>query len=252
MKRIKNGGFTLVELLAVIVILGLVMTLALPIYSSVYNTIKNTTYNNKIKTVRMAALDYAANTYVKDSVKERYHTTREDGDWCRTIYVADLIRAGFIQSDSNYDDFIADVYTGDSLGFNSKTAYLGGSVRIGASTVSLCYNMNTLSVDAILTKDLANGVFYHKGETVRYFEDNNYYTFRIVSDDFIYNELLTKVLKALRNGETSVNYEGTNIGLSDTFDASITNYSENDEAFMKAFNLLIKKNFLTKLADCNH
>ena len=256
MKKSENSGFTLVELLAVMVLLGLVMTLALPIYGSVYNTIKNTTYTNKIKTVRMAALDYSANSYVKDLVKQAYHKNKTDGDWCRTVYVADLIRAGYIQSDDKYKDFITDLYTGGSLGHNSLTYNTEDPEDteglISGSTVSLCYCMDSLSVDAYLTKDLALDQEYHKGETVRYIEDGDYYSFRVVSEDFIYNEILTKVRNALKNNESSITYEGKSINLAESFDFTITDYSESNPQFIKGLNLLIKKNFLSKLTECNH
>ena len=244
MKMKNNSGFTLVELLAVMVLLGFVMTLALPIYSSVYNTIKNTTYINTIKTIRMAALDYSANSYVKDEVKNSYHVTGSN-DWCKTVNVGDLIKAGYLKSDNDYNDQITDLYTGLPLGYNS----LHNDIY-EESTMSLCYCMNSLSVEAYLTKDLAPGQFYHKGETVRFFETSGYYKFRIVSNDFSYDELLGAVIKALKKGEYSVTYEGESFDLSSF--SSITDYSTENTTFITTFNALIKLKYLSKEAACNH
>ena len=55
----KKYGFTIPELLAVIVIIGILITIATASYTTISNNMKQKTYDNKIDLVRTKALDYA-------------------------------------------------------------------------------------------------------------------------------------------------------------------------------------------------
>lgn len=247
MKFNKNKGFTLVEMLATVVILGLIMIVALPLYSSVYNSIKATTYLNTLKTVKVAALDYGSNTYVKDSIKRlSYKTDSTKYDWCKTVNIMDLIKAGYIKSDSNKFEEITDVYTGYQIGYNS----LYDEKTVDVSTMSLCYCKDTLDIDAFLTKDLASGQIYIAGEYIRVVKRNDYYTFRYVDKSFMYDDLYATVIKALKRGDSKCTYEGTELKFGSAF-AGITDYDPNNYALNEKFDYFVIDKF-TSASKCNH
>jgi len=59
---LKNKGFTLVELLAVIAILGLVLIIATPIVSSMINSTRESLHNSGIASLEGALTDYMLDT----------------------------------------------------------------------------------------------------------------------------------------------------------------------------------------------
>ncbi|MDD2409370.1 MAG: prepilin-type N-terminal cleavage/methylation domain-containing protein [Bacilli bacterium] len=61
-------GFTLVETITAIIILSMIIIIAMPAYNGIDKTIKETTYNNKIKSIESATLKYA-NVYWLDDIK---------------------------------------------------------------------------------------------------------------------------------------------------------------------------------------
>lgn len=63
-----RNGFTLVETITAIIILSMIMIIAIPAYNGIDKTIKETTYNNKIKSIESATLKYA-NEYWLDEIK---------------------------------------------------------------------------------------------------------------------------------------------------------------------------------------
>lgn len=65
----KNKGFTLPELLAVIVVLALIIGIALPTYGAVSKNVKNKTYENKKSAIAIAALKYANDANLNNSTK---------------------------------------------------------------------------------------------------------------------------------------------------------------------------------------
>ncbi len=63
-----KNGFTLVEIISVIVILSLVVIISVPAYSEMSSAIKTTTYNNKISAINSSTLKYAS-AYLLDDIK---------------------------------------------------------------------------------------------------------------------------------------------------------------------------------------
>ena len=79
----KNKGFTIPELLAVIVILGILMTVAIASYNGISKKVKENNFTQKINYLQEKAYEYASDNNVKSA----------------TISVAHLIELGYIAAD---------------------------------------------------------------------------------------------------------------------------------------------------------
>ena len=101
-----NKGFTLVELIAVVVILSLIAIITTPAYDSISNNIKTRNYESKKSTIKAHTLSYVEK-YLKN---EAY-----DGTKSKTLCfsVNYLIRNGIISSDSETDEYIENNVTGE-------------------------------------------------------------------------------------------------------------------------------------------
>ena len=245
----NNKGFTLVEILAVIIILGIIMIVALPTYSSVYNAIRLTTHLNNIKTIRSAALDYGSNSYIKDTVKNLHDNTSKETsskDWCKTISISNLIQAGYLTSDTDELDQITDVFTGTAMGYNLQNRYTGAPL----DGVALCYCSEKLDIEAYVIKDLAVGQIYHKGEYIRNYVNDELYEFKELKVSFIYNDVFKKIVNA--RTKSSVDIEGINIELKDTFDGITSDFTINNTTLVNKINKLIFNSKLVNESTCKH
>ena len=61
----NNKGFTFVELLSVIVVLGIIVLIAMPVYNSVRSRLEKRNYENKIKLIEVAAAKYSEDTNIE-------------------------------------------------------------------------------------------------------------------------------------------------------------------------------------------
>ena len=204
---------------------------------------------NTIKTIRSSALDYGSNTTVKDYIKTLSATG--GSDWCRTVYISDLIKSGYLKSD-NYYDQITDLYSGEPIGYNSLTNPFSSDSndKTYMSTVSICYCKDTLDIDAFVTKDLGMNRTYVAGEYIRVLNGSDKYSFKYVSRDFFFFFVLSGVIKALKNSSYTYTYDGLTLNLSEDF-MGVTNFSKDDATFMSKFNKLIADKF-TSFEKCNH
>lgn len=82
-----KNGFTLVELLATIVIIGLIAIIMIPGFSNISGTLKETNRDNKIVMIRHAALNFAENK--KDEIKN-------SADGCVSYKIEELIKEGYL------------------------------------------------------------------------------------------------------------------------------------------------------------
>ena len=62
----KNKGFTLVEVIMVVVILGIIIGIAVPSYIAISNNIKTKNYEQKIDNIKAKALEYASDYNVEN------------------------------------------------------------------------------------------------------------------------------------------------------------------------------------------
>ena len=84
----KNRGFSIPELLAVIVIIGILATIATASYNGISKSMKEKTYNNKVNLIKTKALEYAA----------------DNGVDVATISVAKLISEGYLDVENETDN----------------------------------------------------------------------------------------------------------------------------------------------------
>lgn len=107
-----NKGFTIVELLSVIVILGLLIIIVTPTYDTVSDNIKLKTYNSRKSEIKSQVISFVED-YAKDVVYNGNNKTI-----CFTPEF--LIRNGIITSDSNKEEYIKNDYTNEKY---SGTTY---------------------------------------------------------------------------------------------------------------------------------
>lgn len=101
-----NKGFTLVELIAVIVILSILMIITTPAYSSISTNIKTRNYESKKSTIKAQTLSYVEK-YMKNDV---YDGPSNNKKICFTVNY--LIQNGIISSDNETDEYIENDITG--------------------------------------------------------------------------------------------------------------------------------------------
>ena len=106
MKKLNNKGFTLVEVLAVLVILVVIMSIAIPNISSSLERSKS-----KQDDARKKILISAAELYVADNKNTVYNNLDGDGEY--RISLDKLVENGYVTEDqvkdSSGDDFKEDI-----------------------------------------------------------------------------------------------------------------------------------------------
>lgn len=88
MKKKNSRGFSIPELLAVIVIMGILVTIATASYNEISRSLKQKTYDNKISLIKTKAIEYAMDNKVDVG----------------TISVATLLQEGYLDMDANLED----------------------------------------------------------------------------------------------------------------------------------------------------
>lgn len=175
--KVKKNGFTLVEILAVLVILAILIALAIPAYVSIMTDVRRDNYKSKITEMEVAANKYGEK--IKDEVKNA-------GVSCYTQEISTLIRRGYLLSESDYEDVIIDPTSNRAFKGFVKTCYCSSVYDIKSFYVE---NFNASSVYHTDDKVLYNDRIYvckfdypgenkginstfadSKGNTHRYFE----------------------------------------------------------------------------------
>ena len=131
----KKKGFTLVELLAVIAILGILALLVTPAVMAIRKSILTSTLKSKINTIDNAAADYGQDrigeipfpegtwNFSRKSIgitsSAKLGEVIENGytleDFCRMTYVQELVSNGYIKPDRKDSRVINNPLTGESM-----------------------------------------------------------------------------------------------------------------------------------------
>ncbi|MCR4595131.1 MAG: prepilin-type N-terminal cleavage/methylation domain-containing protein [Clostridiales bacterium] len=75
----NKKGFSLVELMIVVVIMGILIAVAIPLYGAIKDNANNKTCLNNIKTIKSNAANYAASYNVNVDSKASLKTMFDDG-----------------------------------------------------------------------------------------------------------------------------------------------------------------------------
>ena len=142
----NNKGFSMIEMLAVLIIIGLLIIIGVPAYMNVYVSARRNNYHNRIKEVELAAEKYASAR--KDAIKETYDNS--NGTSCDYVTVSDLIIAGYLPSDGNDGDYITNPTTMQPM----------------SGFVYICYSYSTYDVKAYYAEEFKKNKRYYHGEKV--------------------------------------------------------------------------------------
>ena len=98
----NKKGFTLVELLSVIVLIGLLLGLAIPGIKKISSNMKKKSYNTKVKLVEQAAVLWGQDNKTRLNRNENC----VDGKYsCYKIKIIDLIKDNYLDGDNNSIEF---------------------------------------------------------------------------------------------------------------------------------------------------
>ena len=144
----KKNGFTLVELLSVLIILGLLVVLTIPAFANIYSGVRRENLNSKITEIKAAALKYGST--IKDEIKDASGS-------CIETNVDELIEKGFLISESESDNVIYNTVDNTTLD----------------EQIMICYNIPKFDIEAYYVYNFNSNKYYHKNDMVKYHNPNN-------------------------------------------------------------------------------
>jgi len=100
----NNKGFTLVEILAVIAIIGILAIMITPGVFSMRESVLESAYENKIAQIEAAARDYGTEhiTELKSPVQYVYDNSKQGSSDCIYRTVNFLINNGYLKASNSY------------------------------------------------------------------------------------------------------------------------------------------------------
>ncbi|MCR4580923.1 MAG: prepilin-type N-terminal cleavage/methylation domain-containing protein [Bacilli bacterium] len=137
----NKKGFTLVEMLAVMIVVSLLMVLVVPAIVNVYTSVRRNSFTTKVNYIETNTLKYV-NSF-KDDIKNQS---------CVDYTIDQLISVGAIISDNKGVNQIENPYTGGTF---------DGKVRV-------CYCKSKLDVVANYVEEYNASTYYHKGDKIIY------------------------------------------------------------------------------------
>ena len=86
----RTKGFTIVEIITVITVLSLIIIIAVPIYNSITKTVKDKSYDNKVKTIELAAEKYLYDSHIENNTQFTASKLIIDNYYTAEKYVNDM------------------------------------------------------------------------------------------------------------------------------------------------------------------
>lgn len=130
--KMDKNGFTLVELLAVIVIMGILLVVAVPAVLSFSQNIKNDMFCTKVETAEKSAQLYGQDNIDKISKSTCKNVKLKDGsidtkDSCGTVSIKALLRKGYLKKEEGSTKGLKDDFMdprGGSMKDNNLLVYI--------------------------------------------------------------------------------------------------------------------------------
>lgn len=144
----KKNGFTLVEVLAVLIILALLIAISIPAYMFILRDVKRDNYRSKITEIETAANKYGEK--IKDEIKSA-------GNSCYHMSIADLIHMGELISESDKEDVMYNT--------TDNKPMLGD--------ILICYSTSDFDIHSYYTVEFNKDTIYHKGDKVSIYDETN-------------------------------------------------------------------------------
>ena len=99
----KKNGFTLVELLSVLVLISLLMGIAIPGINRISKNMKTKSYNEKKELIESAAVLWGQDN---KTLLQRDKNCNDDIDSCYKISIKELIESDYLDYDRNGNGYI--------------------------------------------------------------------------------------------------------------------------------------------------
>ena len=144
----KKNGFTLVELLSVLIILGILVVLTIPAFANIYTGVRRENLNGKITEIKAAALKYGSK--IKDEIKDASGS-------CIETNVAELIEKGYLISESESENVIYNTVDNTTLD----------------EQIMICYNIPKFDIEAYYVYNFNSNKYYYKNDMVKYHNPSN-------------------------------------------------------------------------------
>ena len=144
----NKNGFTLVELLAILIILGLMVVLTVPAFTNIYSGVKRENLNGKITEIKAAALKYGSKK--KDEIKDASGS-------CIETNVAELIEKGYLTSESDSENIIYSSVDNTPLD----------------EQILICYVIPKFDIEAYYVYNFDSNKYYYKNDMVKYHNPSN-------------------------------------------------------------------------------
>ena len=97
----KKNAFTLIELLAIIVILAILALILIPTLKDSINDAKNAAYNDQVNIIKESAQTYFINS-----------NFRVDSNTPKVLYLNDIVSSGYINSNKLVNPITGETMTG--------------------------------------------------------------------------------------------------------------------------------------------
>ena len=156
----KNKGFTLVELLAVMVILGVISLIVVPIISDVISDSRQASFKSSLTGIKKAIeTDYSDNGF--DTSKKYYYGGYENGTGGTSTRKLKVKKA-----DGSFEEV---VMSGEINGKGLGTVSTSGSIAVGIFTDEFCGLVKGNDVDVLkIGKDVSKQECINQINSIQY------------------------------------------------------------------------------------